>query len=203
MGFLRKIIGLPNAALRGIAEHFVVRWLRDSGEGKHGEALKRAYWALAGRKTWVALLIGAIGFVLGELDLPTEAAGAWTVAGVLFAAGLADKAVRAPGRPAILADSMWYRALANNAGLIATLLTSAFAYVNGATCVALVVRSLSLSCAGQSQALLAVAAVLVYVGILDHGLLAKAPRSPALAAIAAGKDWPPVEGVPPKRPGWR
>ena len=72
-------------------------------EGDFGAGPAKAYWWLAGKKTWLALVIGVAAFALNEAsgrglcdpcqDYVTTLG---TVAGVLAAAGLYDGALRTP-----------------------------------------------------------------------------------------------------------
>lgn len=176
MGILRAIWGVPNKLLRGLAENLLIRWLRDGEAGKHGALLERVLGALKGWKSWTGLTIGLVGYVGGAVGASPglEASLEW-IGGFLLAIGLSDKAISTPGRPAILAESPVYRWLADNSGTLASILTALFVYVSGSSCVALAVRSLSLSCAGQGRVLLFVAAAASYLGILDAGFLSKTP----------------------------
>lgn len=174
--FLRKILGAPNAALRLLAEQGLIRWLRDGRAGKHGPALERTLAALEGKKTLLGVAFGSIGFILLSFGLDHEAVYVFLVAGAFAGAGIADKAVREPGRPAALENSWLYRFLAQNAGTVATVLTMAFGYVLSQECqpFRFVVE---VSCTAQYRCLFGIAALLVYVGILDQAFLSKTPNA--------------------------
>ncbi len=175
--FKKIFVDAPNSAMRKLAEHFVIRWLRDSGEGKHGEAAKKFYWILAGRKTFLGISIGLMGFIITQFPELSNV-GFWIeiLGGVLFSAGLADKAIRQNGRPVWAANSAIYKILADNAGFLMTACLSAFAYLAGPDCAAFTIRTLSFSCGLQANTLLVASAVLVYIGVFDEGFLTKVPR---------------------------
>lgn len=95
---------------------------------------------------------------------------------MLVAAGLADRAVRTPGRPAWAAESALYRLLSDNSGAISTVLGSAFAYTATTTCSPLDLHWLVLSCAQQTKALGGLTLAFVYLGILDTAFLGAVPK---------------------------
>ena len=175
MNPLKKLLGLPNAALRKIAEVAVVRWLRNSGAADPGTFRRRAYDALAGVKTLSGVLIGGAGFIAWGLGFDAASDCLLWLGSVGVLAGLADRAVRTPGRPEALANSAWYRFLADNAGMLSTLLGSAWAYVVSAGCTALSVGSYVVACSTQQQILGGVTLALVYLGVIDQGFLGKTP----------------------------
>jgi hypothetical protein len=178
MNIFKKIIGLPNSALRSAARALLINRLRDCGSGKYGPGWQKAYDTLAGAKSITGFAIGATGFILMTLGYDDPADTAVTVVGgLLLAAGLADKAVNSPGRPEWAANSNLYRLLAEHAGWLATAFTSGFAYVTGASCTAYVIHGVTLTCATQGKVLLGIAAALAYIGVLDVGFLAQTPAS--------------------------
>lgn len=182
MKILREILGAPNSLLRALAEHLLIRWLREAGAGQHGPGWQRAYQVLAGRKTWIGLAIGCAGFVAEGLEAGWVALAIQAIGAVCIAGGIADKAVRNQGRPALLADNYFYRLLADHAGLLASVLTFCFAYVTGADCGLLDLYWIEFSCAAQRQILGGATLALVYLGVLDVGFLS---RTPAQAAFAS------------------
>jgi hypothetical protein len=100
MGILRLISGLLPNFVKGV------------GEGKYGEGVKAAYWAVADKKTVIALMIAmaygvaqVVFSVMGQCVpecASAEALEQWAsmiayvpeLVGVLIAVGLYDKAVR-------------------------------------------------------------------------------------------------------------
>jgi hypothetical protein len=176
---ISKILGAPSALLRGFAERYLIGWLRGGIEGAHGAFLQRVLLAVQGGKTITGLALGFVTWAGVDLGMSAGLTVALaSVSAILVAVGLADKGLAQPGRPEALAEAPLYRALADNAGLLATLLTSAFASAAGPSCVAWEIRSLSLSCSGQSYLLLVAALALVYIGILDTGFLSRMPQRP-------------------------
>lgn len=175
MKLLKKILGAPNALLRKLAEVAVVKWLRQAGDGTHGETAQAIYNALAWKKTLTGVLIGGLGFIAESQGFTDGATWLQLIGTVFVAAGLADKAVRTPGRPDWAANSAWYRFLADNSGMLSTLLGSAFAYTATTTCAPLDLHWLVLSCAAQTKALGCVTLALVYLGILDTAFLSRTP----------------------------
>lgn len=117
-----------------------------------------------------------VGLGLG-LDPKLAETFGW-VGGLLASAGILDKAVRAGGRPAWLTDNAVYRLAIEYAGTIATGLSAALAWTMSAACQPLAIWSWSLSCAAQTQVLLGVILLLIYLGILDGAMLARAPIPP-------------------------
>jgi hypothetical protein len=99
---------------------------------------------------------------------------------VAIAAGLADKAVRTPGRPEWAANSAIYRALADNAGLLSTVIGSATAYVLSEGCSSFDLRGFAVTCQMQQQGLTVLTLALVYLGILDQAFVGKSPAQARL-----------------------
>jgi hypothetical protein len=70
-------------------------------EGKLGEGPKSVYWWLAGKKTWITVIVA--GLAEGLSSMPAEQCEpcaqygewAWMAAGVLLVVGLWDGAIRA------------------------------------------------------------------------------------------------------------
>lgn len=186
MGFLRKIIGAPNALVRTIAEKLLIGRLRDVAAGKYGPGWQKAYDAAKGLKSYTGVVCGCAGFVLAGFGDNAAADTAFGVGAFLVTVGLADKAVRQPGRPEFLSNSAVYRLLADNSGAIAAALGSAYAYVQSAGCTSFMFHGYAVTCAVQSNILAGLALALVYVGILDHGLTSQTPA--AAKAAAASKE---------------
>lgn len=182
MKLLGKILGAPNALLRSIACKLIVERLQKAATGAYGETWQRVYVALEGRKTLLAVAVGAIAFAL-EFAGFSGARYVGYAAGVFaLTFGLPDKAVRTPGRPDALASSWLYRFAADNAGTIGTMIVSGAVYVSGPACEAFVVWRVTITCGFQWYALLTVAGALYYLGILDTALLAKVPRPKGLGS---------------------
>lgn len=70
-------------------------------EGKFGEGPKKVYWWLAGKKTWITVIVAGAAEIMS--NIPAEqcegcaewAAYTWTAAGILLVVGLWDGAIRA------------------------------------------------------------------------------------------------------------
>jgi hypothetical protein len=182
MKILKKLLGVPNALIRAIAEKTIVGFLRDGFAGQHGPAVQRVLEALKGKKLFIGGTLGGLAFLAAGLEYDQVAFWLGWTGGPLAAVGLVDKAIHEPGRPDFLAENALYRLLADNAGTIAAALLSAFAYVSGADCITRFLGSVAISCAAMGQALMALSLALVYLGILDAGFLSKTP-----AAVKAGK----------------
>lgn len=102
--------------------------LKDAGEGRLGPAWQARYWWWAGKKTWtgVALMLaGVAAEALGQHDAALWITGA---GGFLASAGLVERAHRSE-IPAAIAESGWYRFLAQHGGLLGGLLVTASAMV--------------------------------------------------------------------------
>ena len=79
----------------------LAKLVRGIAEGQFGETAKKVYWALEGKKSWIALVIASATFALEKaymagvcescLGISTTL---YTVAGFLLAVGLYDGAVR-------------------------------------------------------------------------------------------------------------
>ncbi len=172
---LGKILGIPNALIRSIAEKTIVGWLRDGFDGKHGPAVQRVLQILKGKKLIAGAILGALAFLAAGLGHDQAAFWLGWIGGPLAAVGLVDKAIHEPGRPDLLADSTLYRVFADNAGTIASLLVGAFAYVTGPGCLPRTLAHWTITCTTQSQGLLILTLALVYLGILDQGFLTRTP----------------------------
>lgn len=170
---------VPSKLLRWIGERWIGSLVRQVADGKFGLGLRRAYWAACGWKTQISVVVMCAAFVGLGLGLDPKLAETVGWVGGLFAtAGLLDKAVRAGGRPAWLTDNAIYRLGVEYAGTIATALSAALAWTMSAACQPLTAWSWSLSCGIQTQVLLGVILALVYLGILDGAMLARAPIPP-------------------------
>lgn len=188
---------LPSKLLRWLGERFVGSCVRQIADGKYGLWARAAYWKLAGWKTPISIAVLAVAFISLGLGVdPRSAELAGWVGGLLAGAGLLDKAVRSGGRPAWLTDNWAYRLAVEYAGTIAAALSAALAWTMSAACHPLVAWSWSLSCAMQTQVLLGVILLLVYVGVLDGAMLARAPIPPiARRRIDEIKPWGPGPGA--------
>ncbi len=184
---LGKILGAPNAVLRGIAEHAIVGRLSDAAAGQYGPGVASVLAALKGKKLIIGTLLGALAFLAAGLGFDGAAFWLAWIGGPLAAVGLVDKAVHEPGRPDFLADSALYRLLADNAGSIASGLLAAFAYVTSADCVPRTLSGWTVTCTTQGHVLLGVSLLLVYLGILDQGFLTKTPGAVRTASTGGGQ----------------
>ena len=70
-------------------------------EGDFGEGPKRAYWWLAGKKTWTGIALGVAWYALSDagqrgLCAPCASYAEWLLylSGILVSTGLLDKALR-------------------------------------------------------------------------------------------------------------
>lgn len=181
---LRKILSVPNAAFQFIAENFLVRWLRDGRAGKHGRFVEYVLTSMAGYKTICGFAFGMIAYMLASFGLDHEAGWVMLFAGAMFTAGITDKAVQAPGRPLFLENSWLYRFLAQNAGMLASSLTTALAYVMSSACTPVAVYKITITCHAMELTLAGVAIVLVYIGILDQGFMSKTSRHVRMERLA-------------------
>lgn len=188
---------VPSKLLRWVGERWVGSIVRQIADGKFGLGLRKAYWVACGWKTQISVVVMGAAFIGLGLGLdPKLAETVGWVGGLLATAGLLDKAVRAGGRPAWLTDSAIYRLAVEYAGTIATALSAALAWTMSAACQPLTARSWSLSCAFQTQVLLGVILLLVYLGILDGAMLARAPIPPfAKRKIDELHPWGPGPGA--------
>lgn len=70
-------------------------------EGKFGEGPKKVYWFLAGKKTWITVVVAGAAEGLSSIpaeqcaDCSTYGEYAWIAAGFLLVIGLWDGAIRA------------------------------------------------------------------------------------------------------------
>lgn len=188
---------LPSKLLRWLGERFVGSAVRQVADGKYGLWARSLYWKLAGWKTPISIALMAAAFLALGLGVdPKTAELAGWVGGLLAGAGLLDKAVRSGGRPAWLTDNGAYRLAVEYSGTIAAALSAALAWTMSAACQPLTAWSWSISCALQTQVLLGVILLLVYVGILDGAMLARAPIPPiARRRIDEIKPWGPGPGA--------
>lgn len=186
---------VPSKLLRWVGERWVGSIVRQVADGKFGLGLRKAYWAACGWKTQISIVVLGAAFLGLGLDPKLAETFGW-VGGLLATAGLLDKAVRAGGRPAWLTDNTLYRLAIEYAGTIATALSAALAWTMSDACQPLTAWSWSLSCAVQTQVLLGVILLLVYLGILDGAMLARAPIPPiARRRIDELKPWGPGPGA--------
>ena len=188
---------LPSKLLRWVGERFVGSFVRQVADGKYGLWARNVYWRLAGWKTQISVALMAAAFVALGLGVdPKTAELAGWVGGLLAGAALLDKAVRSGGRPAWLTDNGAYRLAVEYSGTIAAGLSAALAWTMSAACHPFMAWSWSLSCAVQTQILLGVILLLVYVGVLDGAMLARAPIPPiALRRIDELHPWGPGPGA--------
>ena len=187
---------VPSKLLRWFGERFFGSLVRQVADGKYGLQLRALYWGCAGRKTAISIALGVGAFCALGLGLDPELAETFGwAAGLLASVGLLDKAVRSAGRPKWLTDSGAYRLATEYAGTLAAVLSAGLTWTISSACHPLVAWSISLECATQGTVLTGVILVLVYLGILDGAMLARAPIPPiARRRIDELHPWGPGRG---------
>ena len=185
---------VPSKLLRWFGERFFGSLVRQVADGKYGLQLRALYWGCAGRKTAISIALGVGAFCALGLGLDPELAETFGwAAGLLASVGLLDKAVRSAGRPKWLTDSGAYRLATEYAGTLAAVLSAGLTWTISSACHPLVAWSISLECATQGTVLTGAILLLVYLGILDGAMLARAPIPPiARRRIDELHPWGPV-----------
>jgi len=169
---------IPSAALKWFARKLFLDRLQDAYAGKMGESIKAALWWAVGKKTGSAVVVGALvsmAYLLGVESKVLEWV-AWGAA-TLAAGGILDKALRKDA-PVPFTSSPWYRVLVAHGPDIAAAIVAGLAWASSGTCTPLAIGSLTVSCSLAGQILMAVAGVLVYLGVFDAALLMRAPLKP-------------------------
>ena len=165
MNFLEKPIRKVAYAL-GVK--FLVAMIKDAAEGKYGPKWKGLYWALAGLKRHIAVLLGLIAVVCASLGVLDVAAYVGLAGAFLYSVGLLDAGWRDVRALDVLPDNRVYRFLASNAATITTGLATAAAFVDAGHCG-------HYDCQLLMQILVGTGAGLAYLGCADAAWRARPP----------------------------
>jgi hypothetical protein len=163
-----------NGLIRTLIRKAGLKWLtgqvRAAAEGKLGERWYNLYWALAGKKRWLALGCVIVSGVLSGLGYQTAAEASVAVAGVLVSLGFVDANWRAEAQSDWLKDSVLWKFLAHNSPALTATLLAAYAWLGGSTC------TLGEWCARGTVAVTVLGAVFVQVGLVDAAWNAEPPK---------------------------
>jgi hypothetical protein len=151
-----------------LGSKFLVTLVKDAAEGKHGPKWKSFYWALAGLKRPVAIILGLIAAVCAALGMLDVAAYVGIAGALLYSVGLLDAGWRNVKPLDSPPDNAVYRFLAGNAGTITTLLATAAAFVDAGHCG-------HYDCQLLMQVLVGTGAGLAYLGCADAAWRARPP----------------------------
>lgn len=117
-----------------LGTRYVTDLVKGAAEGKRGPTARAIYWALAGRKRAVAVLVVGVAVVCGAIGYLQAAAYVFAAGAFLYAVGLLDAGWR-DVRPAdVFGTSPVYRFAAANAATITALLATAAAVVDAGHC---------------------------------------------------------------------
>ncbi len=155
--------------------HAAAKFVRDVAEAKPGTdpRLTRLYWALAGKKLWIGLVLkltSAVLFGLGEVN---AAIAVVSLGAFCLTAGVVDRAWRTE-IPESVVNSAVYRFLANFKAEITTALAGATVYFYSADCT-------GPDCAMWAKIMVGLTVLAFEFGLVDAAAKSPVPLSPEAA----------------------